>query len=223
MSSIVDFASLSTAVANWMVRAGNADFVSNVGDFIGLFESNLNYGSDDPEYKIPPMRCSQMEVASTTFTILNSTNSIALPSDYLQLRRNYLTGSPNVKLSYVTPNQMDATLPNSPNVPPGFFTIMGNSIVLPAPVNTTQSLVGGYYQKVPALSSSNTVNWLVQADPWMYLAGASMMASLFLGDDDSTAKWARIVSAKVRAFNNQDLKGRYNGDVLQMRTDTGNP
>lgn len=206
-----------------MMRSGNADFTANVGDFIGLFETDLNSGFDDPEYNIPPLRCGQMEVAQTTFTILNSTNTIALPSDYLQLRRNYLSGNPIVKLSYVTPNQMDATLANFPAGPPGFFTIMGQSIYLPANVQTTQTLVGGYYRKVPALSSSNTVNWLVTADPWMYMAGTMMKASLFVGDDEGSAKWARIVAGKVRAFNKQDQKGRYNGDALQMRTDVGNP
>ncbi len=223
MSSIVDYSTLSAAVANWMARSGNADFVGNVGDFISFAEGMINFGYDDGQLEVPPLRVAQMEVAQTAFTIINSTNTVALPADYLQLRRNYLTGNPIQKLGYVTPNQMDECLANFPAGPPAFFTIMGNNIYLPSNVQTTQTLIGGYYQKIPALSTTNTVNWLVQQNPSMYLAGAMLHASIFIGDDDGATKWARIFTGHTRSFQKQDLKGRYNGDALQIRTDVGNP
>lgn len=221
--AINDYASLQTAVINWMVQSGNSDFSSNVTDFISLCEARFNFGSDDPQYPSPPLRVSQMEIPSTTLTVINSTNTVSLPSDFLQLRRAYLTGNPIQKLTYVTPNQMDSTLANFPAGPPEFFTIMAGMIVLPSPVQTTQTLVGGYYQKVPALSTSNTVNWLLTAHPGMYLAGANLEASLFLGDDDSAAKWARVFTGHTRSFAKSDRNARFNGDALQIKTDVGNP
>lgn len=221
--SITDYSSLQTAVANWMAQTGNTDFTGNVTDFITLCEARLNYGSDDPDFPSPPLRTAQMEIPSTTLTVVNSSNTVSLPSDFLQLRRMYLTGSPIHKLTYVTPNQMDSALATFPAGPPEFFTIMAGLIVLPSPVQTTQTLVGGYYQKIPALSTSNTVNWLLAAHPGMYLAGANLEASLFIGDDQSAAKWARVFSGHTRAFEKQDLKGRYSGDALQIKTDVGNP
>jgi len=206
-----------------MTRAGNADFTGNVGDFIGFAEDMMNFGYDDGQIVIPPLRVAQMEIRATTLTILASSNTVTLPSDFLELRRLYLTGNPNLKLTYVTPTQMDATLPNSNADPQAFYTLMGGAVVLGAPVNSTQTLVGGYYRKVPALSSSNTVNWLLTAFPSLYLAGACLHGAIFVGAEEDSAKWARMFTGYMRSFQKQDLKGRYSGDALQMKTDVGNP
>ncbi len=207
------------------MRSGNSDFTGNVGDFIALFESDLNYGfaDDGLGLDIPPLRVAQMEVASTTLTVINSTNTVTLPPDFLEQRRQAAQGNRNQKLTYVTPNQMDEMLANSAGAPPDVFTIIGSALYFPTNVSTTQTLILGYYQKVPSLSSSNTVNWLVQADPMMYLAGANMKAALFLGDDDAALKWGKVVAGKVRSFGKQDRKARYSGDAMQIKTDTGNP
>lgn len=188
-----------------------------------LCESRLNYGSDDAQFPSPPLRTQQMEVPATTMTFLASSNTVVLPSDFLEARRVYLTGNQNQKLTYVTPNQMDTTLANAPEGPPEFYTIQSNLMVLPAPVNTTQTVVMGYYQKIPALSASNTTNWLMQASPSIYLAGAQLEGAIFVRDANDATLMARLFSAHTRAFQKQDLKGRYSGDSLQIKTDTGNP
>lgn len=220
--AIVDYPSLETAVANWMARPGNSDFTGNVGDFIAFAEARINFGSDDQQFPSPPLRVRQMEVPQTSVSILASTNSVLLPSDFLQLRRIYAAGTPQRKLTYVTPNQMDATISNTQLTPPDFFTIMGQYIYTASPVNTTNTIVFGYYQRLPALATNNT-NWLLAAFPSLYLAGANLEGSLFVGDDDGAGKWARIFTSHVRAFQKQDLKARYGGDALQMKTDVGNP
>lgn len=221
--TIASYTDLQNAVANWMGRSGNTDFTTNVPDFIMLCEARLNYGSDDNEFPSPPLRTQQMEVPATTMTFLASSNTVVLPPDFLEARRAYLTGNPNQKLTYVTPNQMDTTLANAPAGPPEFYTIQGNLMVLPAPVNTTQTVVMGYYQKIPALSNSNTSNWLMQASPGVYLTGTQLEAAIFVRDANDAALMARMFSAHTRAFQKQDLKGRYSGDSLQIKTDTGNP
>lgn len=206
-----------------MARSSNTDFTGNIGDFISFAEDRINYGSEDPEFPSPPLRVAEMEIAATALTVLASSNTVALPGDFLEMRRIYITGNPNQKLTYVTPNQIDSALASAPPGPQAFYTIQGNSVYMPSPVQTTQTLVIGYYQKVPPLSSSNTVNWLVATHPSMYLAGAMLEGSLFLGDDEGAAKWARIFTGHTRAFRRQDVKSRYSGDAMQMKTDTGNP
>lgn len=224
-TTIVDYPSLQSAVANWMARAGNADLVANIPDFVAFAEARINFGSDDPDFLSPPLRVAQMEIAATTLTFLASTNSVTLPRGMLQPRRAYVSGNPIQKLTYVTPNQMDSALAAYPNGPPEeFYTIMGGAMVLASAVNTAMSVVVGGYVQLPSLSTSNTVNWLLAVHPGLYLAGAMLEASLFIGgDDQEAAKWARIFTAHIRSFQKQDLKGRYGGDALQMKTDTGNP
>lgn len=222
MASIVDYGSLVPAVANWMMRAGNGDFIANIPDFVSLGEGMMNFGYDDGQIQIPPLRVSQMEVAQTTFTVLNSTNTVGLPGDYLEMRRLYLVGNQKTKLTYVTPTQIDSALANAQAGPQAFYTIMGSAIYLPANVNTTQTLVGGYYQKIPSLQD-NGINWLILLNANVYLSAALLHANLFLGNDDDAAKWGRIFSGHTRSLQRQDNKARHSGDVLQMKTDVGNP
>ena len=225
--SIVDQASLKIAVANWMTRAGNADLAANVDDFILFCEARINFGSDDPQFPSPPLRVQQMEVTSFTLVLPNSTNTAVLPADFLELRRLYYyqgsQGSRKSKLTYATPNQLDSAYGSFPTGPQAFYTIAGGAILLANNVNTTTTLIGGYFQKIPPLSTSNTVNWLLQQHPGMYLAGSVLEGMIFVGDDDGAAKWARIFAGHMRSFQKQDLKGKYSGDVMQMKTDTGNP
>lgn len=225
--ALQSFNDLSNAVANWMGRSGAADFTGNVPDFILLCESRLNYGSDDEEFSSPPLRVAQMEIPATTLTILASSNTVALPNDFLEMRRLYLQLSPrNKKLSYVTPNQMDTFAPpNLPvtTIPSGFYTIQGNNIVVPASLSTAQTLVMGYYQKIPALTATNTTNWLMAAYPNVYLTGSQLEGAIFVRDLSDIQLMGRLFTAHVRGLRKSDLKGRYSGDALQMRTDTGNP
>lgn len=224
MGSIVDYSSLSNAVANWMTRAGNADLISNIPDFINLAEDVINFGYDDGQLQIPPLRTQQMEVTSFSVVVVNSTNTALIPSGILELRRLfYFLGTIKRKLTYATPNQIDSAYASQGAGPQAFYTIMGGTIILAANVQTTTSLIGGGYQAVPALTSSNTVNWLLQTRPSAYLHGCLMQASLFVGDDAGAVKWGRLFAGDIRGFLNQDLKGKYSGDVLQMKTDTGNP
>lgn len=224
MGSIVDYASLSSAVANWMTRAGNADLIANIPDFINLAEDIINFGYDDGQLQIPPLRTQQMEITSFSVVVGNSTNTALIPSGVLELRRlYYYNGTNKAKLTYATPNQLDSAYASAPAGPQAFYTIMGGAIILAANVQTTTSLIGGGYQAIPALTSSNTVNWLLQTRPSAYLHGCLMQASLFVGDDDGVAKWARAFAGSIRSFQSQDLKSKYGGDVLQMKTDTGNP
>ena len=225
--SIIDYASLQTAVANWMTRAGNADLLANVPDFILFAEARINFGIEDQEFPSPPLRVQQMEVTSFTLVLPNSTNTAVLPADFLELRRLYYyqgsQGSRKSKLTYATPNELDSAYGSFPVGPQAFYTIAGGAILLANNVNTTTTIIGGYYQKLPALSTSNTVNWLLQQHPGMYLAGACLEASIFVGDDNEARKWARMFTGHTRAFQKQDLKAKYSGDVMQMKTDVGNP
>lgn len=226
--SIVDYASLQAAVANWMVRSGNTDFTGNTPDFVGFAEDDFNFGYDDPvnpEFNLPPLRTQQMEVTSFTLVLPNSTNTAVLPSDFLQLRRLFFfdASGQRHKLTYATPDELDSSYGNFPSGPQAFYTIMSDAILLAANVQTTTTLIGGYYQQIPALSTSNTVNWLLQKRPSLYHARTMFHAALFVGDNDEAIKWARISAGAVRSFNKQDLKGKYSGDALQMKTDVGNP
>ena len=221
--SITSASDLETAVANWLMRPGDTDISGNVADFITLCEARIHYGSDDPDFPSPPLRVGQMET-STTVTTTSSTNLVALPADFLQLRNIALVTDPVYRPEFMTPAQMDTTFISSQPGQPTDFCIVGTNLRFGPNPDSAYDISLDYYQKLPTLSGGgDTTNWLLTASPGVYLSGALLEASLFLEDDAGAAKWTRLFTAHLRSFQKQDIKARFGGGPLRMVTDIGNP
>ena len=77
-----------------------------------------------------------------------------------------------------------------------------------------------YYQKIPALSASNTTNWLLTAHPDVYLYGALMQSAPYLDDDQRMQVWSTLYGNAVQAVNQESEKARYSGAGMRMRINT---
>ncbi len=163
---------LQSAIANWIARA---DLGANIPDFIALFESVANRR----------LRLRQQESAAT---LAPSSGVASLPADYLAWRRVTWTGQFPRELEYVHPSYLHALYPTLPADIPRLFTIEGGNLTV-APSDDT-ALTFDYFQKIPALSSTNTANWLIAAAPDVYLFGSLAEAHGFVKDPDSLALWA---------------------------------
>ena len=148
-----------------MVRA---DISGTADDFIDLFEGWANRN----------LRVRQMEAEATA----TSTEYIALPTDFLELRDIQYQGSPRVQLEYVTPEYADRYDSSGASGTPKYYTLVGNQIrLIPAPDASTDVRIS-YWQKVPALSGGNTTNWLLTDYPDAYLYGSLIHARVFVQD-----------------------------------------
>ncbi len=169
--TIATYSDLQTAIASWIARA---DLTATIPDFITLFESAANRR----------LRIRQQETASA----LTPSGGIAtLPTDYLTWRRVTWTGSTNCELEYVHPSYLHALYPTAPTGNPRLFTIEGSSLTL-RPLDDT-ALTFDYFAKIPALSVSNTTNWLLTAHPGIYLFGSLAEAHGFVKDTENLALW----------------------------------
>ena len=74
-----------------------------------------------------------------------------------------------------------------------------------------------YYQRVPALSDSNTTNWLLTEAPDAYLYGALVHSAPYLSDDQRTAVWAQLFGAAMQRLNQSSDEAVYSGSGLVMR------
>lgn len=170
--SITTYSELQTAVGNWIARD---DLSAYVPDWITLFEAMINRR----------LRVRNMETA----TALTTTSGVAsLPTDYLAWRRVTWTGNHYRELEYVHPSYLRARQPATTGGLPTIFTIEGASLIVD-PVDDTSTVSIDYYQKVPALSVSNTTNWLLTAHPDLYLFGALTESGPFINSADSFALW----------------------------------
>lgn len=176
--AIDTFSGLKTTIADYLNRD---DLTSIIPSFITLAEAKFNR----------KLRVRQM-VKRATATL--DTQYFAFPTDFLQAKEFQLNTNPITYLQYVTQNQGDygsATQFVSAGKPQ-FYTIIGTQIqVIPTPdTGYTGELT--YYGKIPALSDSNTSNWLLTYAPDLYLYGALLEASPYLKDDERLAVWSSL-------------------------------
>src|SRR5690349_15542353 len=181
------YANLKTAISTWLVRA---DVASDVDDMIDMFEAWANRN----------LRVAQMEEEATTPV----TEYIALPSDFLELRDIQWQGNPRRELEYMTPILADIYDPTGSTGLPKFYTIVGDQLrVIPAPSDTSVNVRIDYWRKVPALSDSQTTNWLLSTYPDAYLYGSLFHGRIRIQDMDTAqsvaAAWQAIMAELKRA------------------------
>ena len=170
--ALLNYTDLQSAMSNWLDQTL---FSARYPDLITLFEAYANRR----------LRVRQME---TSTTLVPSSGSVALPTDYLSWRRVTDVGAVLRELEYVHPSYIKAAYPSAPSAPPSVFTIEGSTLKI-MPTDST-AIDFSYFQKIPALSASNADNWLLLAHPDAYLFGALAEAELFGVNDQRAALWA---------------------------------
>ena len=101
---------------------------------------------------------------------------------------------------------------------PRFYANVGNEIeVFPTP-DTEYTMQLMYYGKTPALSASNTYNWLLQDAPDAYLYGALVQSAPYLQDDVRTQVWASLYTNAIQSLQKSSNETRFAGSGLHMRT-----
>ena len=177
------FSGLKTTIADYLNRD---DLTSIIPSFITLAEAKFNR----------KLRVRQM-VKRATATL--DTQYFAFPADFLQAKEFQLNTNPITILQFVTQNQGDYGSASQyiSTGKPQFYTIVGTQIqVIPTPdTGYTGELT--YYGKIPALSDSNTSNWLLAYAPDLYLYGALLEASPYLKDDERLAVWGSLYTGSI--------------------------
>ena len=168
---------LKASVASWLARTADTQITSNVADFITLAEAHINRN----------LRVRQQESTSTFTTTSGSTN---LPDDYLAWRRLTWLGDTYVSLSYMSPDALNLWYPGVEDGIPARFTIEGGNIVT-RPTNDSTSFSFLYYAKLTPLEDDTDTNWLLTANPDLYLSATLAEANAFLINPDHAALWAQ--------------------------------
>ena len=183
--AITNYAELQTAIGDWLNRA---DLDQKIPDFIRLAESTLN----------DVLRSADMVTQSTSVSI--ASGRADLPEDALEIVYAQVAGAEDEPLEQITPQQLTMLRRTRTRdaANPRFFAIIGRKIAV-TPTPTSGSLDIDYYQRIPALTSSNTTNWLLTDAPHMYLYTSLLHATPFLMDDARYAVFNNTVSQQVMA------------------------
>ena len=191
--AITTYDELQSSVADWLNRD---DLTSVIPDFITLAEAQFNRS----------IRHREM-VARATATL--SSRYSATPGDWLQTVQLHLQTDPIQPLEYVTEETLNEyRSKSSASGRPKFFTMVGTEYeVYPAPDSSYTAEVV-YYAKIPALSDSDTSNWLLSLSPDIYLYGALIQSAPYLKDDERLPVWFGIYQKLVEDMNVSDERSR---------------
>lgn len=202
--AITTYSELKTAIANWLNRD---DLTSVIPDFIALAETDFNR----------KLRTRQMIVRATA-TLADQ--YISLPSDFLEIDGYIqLNSSPPRKLTPVSPEQMQIERRRKGDVPgiPDTFTVIGDALEVNATPNQSFEIEMAYFQKVPALSATNTSNWLLQKHPDLYLYGALMQAANYIWEDERLALMSAAYGQLLERIAEEDRNAVMSGGTPRQR------
>lgn len=204
--SISTYAELKTALANFSDRS---DLTSRLGEFVTLAETRIFYGNKEPPFESEPLRIRAMET-SADLTI--SAQTVALPTRYLGVRRQYISGDNGLKIGMVSPDAFWGEFASPTYTGRPFrYTIEGENFVFgPSPDSTyTGKLL--YWQKFAALSADGDTNWLLTNAPGAYLQGALIELYDYLKDWEAKTNAHKTFAGIVNALNSADKTDRFSG------------
>jgi hypothetical protein len=172
------YAELKSTIADYLNRD---DLTAVIPTFIKLAESKFNR----------KLRVRQM-IKRATAEI--ETAFFAYPGDWLENKEFQLNTNPITKLEFITEsygNELRARRFASAGKPL-YYTVVGSQLeFIPTP-DTTYDGELTYYAKIPALSDSNTSNWLLAYAPDLYLYGALVEAEPYLKNDERLSVWGEL-------------------------------
>jgi len=199
--ALSNYSELQASIADFLNRT---DLTDAIKDFITLCEASLNR---DVEH--------WQREARTTFTVDSRYEDV--PSDYWSTMRLYLDGK-DWPLQPMSQSEMqserDAT--NDASGEPKYYAITaGQFEFYPTPGDSYTGNLN-YIQKIPALSDSNTSNWLLDDYPDVYLYGSLVHSAGYLVEDERLRTWAALYDQALRQMNKSGTDGKF-GSNLRIR------
>lgn len=203
MALVADYASLVTAVTDFLNRSDLSAFVPN---FLQNAQARL--------YK--NLRIRAME---TALSLTTSSGVAAIPATYVELKYAYVNSSPVNMLKRTSPQQIYQQYPDRTisSTRPDLIATEGTNFIFGAvPVDGT-IIKGIYYARLPLLSGSNTTNWFITDAPDLLLYGALLEAEPFLNGDERALTWKALYDMAFKAVEDEETNQKASGGGLQTR------
>lgn len=191
--------------AELLALLNEPEFEQTLPTFIALAEADFNRNLRDH-------RMTKRSTAS-----LDAQYS-ALPSDWLETIRLHLTGGTQ-RLELVSAGAL-ADLRyergDASGCPTHYAVTAAGLELFPTP-DAAYAAELVYYAKVPALSDTNTSNWLLASAPDLYLYGALTQCAPYLRDDPRAGLWSGLYQSALSNMNMASERARFGGSGLRLR------
>ncbi len=208
MANISDgnYTGLVDSVQAWLHRADVTD--PDVDNFIHLFEADFN----------ARLRMRNMEAQTT---IGATSGYLPHPPDWLEWRSIYRVQGQFTEALLPVSNEGAAVDYGYSYLsdPRGYRVVGDRTYIAPAPGSGAWSYVTIYSQQVPALSTTQTTNWLLTNYPHIYLQGCLFWAGDYLQDDQKAQKYDQLMNRTLDQLKITSERSKYEGGVAYMRPD----
>jgi len=204
--ALTTYTELKSSIADWLNRS---DLTTVIPDFISLAEAQIER----------TLRTRQMIIrANASFDAQYG----AVPADFLEVKSLKLTSTnPITPMTYLSIDALDNEIAKyTASGRPKFFGVVGDQFrIVPTPeANYTTELI--YYAKLTKLSNSVARNWLLTANPDIYLYGALLQAAPYLQDDARIQTWATLYERALNDAQTADDRASSSGGTLLTRAKT---
>ena len=195
------YSTLQAEIANWALRD---DLTSEIQSCIQFAEARFNR----------TLFCTEREASQTLTTELET---VSLPSDYSALRSIHVVADPITVLEQLTLFELRQQHASSEAGTPENYAISNGTLILgPAPSNEVQIIVN-YYRTIPALTDSNTTNWLLTAHPDLYLAASLVEVYLLLKDEQRATLWDGKAARLIEEVKRNSRRKTHSGPPMRLR------
>ena len=203
--AITTYSELKTAVADFLNRD---DLTTAIPNFVALAEASLNRRMRAPEM-----------VTRATVTV--DAEYETRPADWLETIRYQINTNPIGVLQFVTPEEASIQKTKfSTAGTPLFFSTVGTQFQhVPAP-DTSYTAELMYYARVTGLSDVSTSNWLLTANPDIYLYATLVQSAPYLKEDERIGVWAGILDRLMAEYEVAEQRAKTGSSRLVTRTRT---
>lgn len=198
------YAELKTSIATWLFRAGETQTEAYIPDMIRMAEAEFNR----------VLRVDDMTFVSTSLAVTDGVADLPVGTRSLHSVRE--TGSEHYQIK---PKPIDE-IERYEDLNTGFYQFYaryGGQLHF-WPRKTGAVRLRGL-QEIPALSDSNTTNWLLQKHPDLYLHQSLACGEAFNMNDTRIAIWKAMAGAAIDQINDEDAM--FHKDGLAPTVNTG--
>ncbi|MBN9497857.1 MAG: hypothetical protein J0H39_13960 [Alphaproteobacteria bacterium] len=200
------YANLKASLADWIARA---DLTAQIADFVALCEARVNR----------ELRVRQMEVTGPNISTVAGQRTIPLPADFIEPRAFQIADTTNTPITGMALDQFSTTYAGNGQGRPTHYAIVGANLYLGPIPDAVYAVQPFYYGKIPALSDSNTTNWLLTNYPNVYLYGSLIEAEPFMKNDLRIATWLGLYDRAIAAIKGENARAVWNGAPLRPAID----
>jgi len=195
MAAFTTYTDLQSTLADYLART---DLTTQIPTFITLAENRLRR-----DLRIRPM----LKVVTTLTAASDPT--VAIPTDFLEMRDLHIESSPIQTLVYQNPSNFyrNTKASTADSGAPKFYTVMGSEFQFAPIPDSAYTLKMVYYAYPAYLSSSNSSNIFLASCPDLLLYAALGEAEPYLMNDARIATWAQLYDRGLNSLTVSDSAG----------------